>query len=109
MTSPATALTLATLKEYGTAGSNKPLLQPDPSQPSSRTISGVPIYVSPSVAADIVWAIPAQHSLLVIRQDASVVTDNSAFFTSDRVAVRATLRVGYGFTYPLVVVQITKA
>ena len=37
---PATALALSTLKEYGTAGSNRPLLQSDPSAPTSRTISG---------------------------------------------------------------------
>jgi HK97 family phage major capsid protein len=109
VTSPATALTLGTLKEYGTTGSNKPLLQSDPTQPAARTISGVPLYVSPAVGADVVWAIPRQHSLFVIRQDASVVTDSSVFFTSDRVAVRATLRVSFGFTYPLSVVKITKA
>ena len=28
-------------------------------------------------------------------------TDSSIYFTSDRVAVRATLRVSFGFTYPL--------
>ena len=31
------------------------------------------------------------------------------YFTSDRVTVRATLRVSFGFTYPLAVVKITKA
>jgi HK97 family phage major capsid protein len=109
VTSPATALALSTLKEYVTADSNKALLQADPSQPTARSISGVPLLVSPAVAADTVWAIPAQHSLFVLRQDASVVTDSSAFFTSDRVAVRATLRVSFGFTYPIAVVKITKA
>lgn len=107
--SPATALALSTVKEYGTAGSNRALLQSDPTQPSARTISGVPLLVSPSVAADLVWAIPRQHSLFVIRQDASVVTDTSAFFTSDRVAVRATLRVSFGFPYPAAVIKVTKA
>jgi hypothetical protein len=33
-----------------------------------------------------------------LRQDATVVTDASVFFTSDRVAVRATIRVSWGFT-----------
>jgi HK97 family phage major capsid protein len=103
VTSPATALALSTLKAFSTAGSNMPLLQSDPTKPSARTISGVPLYVSPSVAADIVWAIPRAHSLFVLRQDASVVTDSSVYFTSDRVAVRATLRV------PMSVVKITKA
>jgi hypothetical protein len=43
----------------------------------------------------------------VLRQDASVVTDTSVYFTSDRVAVRATLRVSFGFTYPAAVVKVT--
>ena len=106
---PATALALSTIKEYSTAGTNKPLLSADPTQPTSRTISGVPLYVSPAVAADVVWAIPQAHSLFVLRQDASVVTDSSVYFTSDRVAVRATLRVSFGFTYPIAIVKVTKA
>lgn len=109
VTSPATALTLSTLKQFATVGSNVPLLGADPTAPTSRTINGIPLYVSPSVGADLVWAIPQQHSLFVLRQDASVVTDNSAFFTSDRVAVRATLRVSFGFTHAMAVTKITKA
>ena len=109
VTSPATALALSTLKAFATVGSNMPLLQQDPTKPAVRTISGVPLYVSPAVAADIVWAIPKQHSLFTLRQDATVVKDSSAYFTSDRVAVRATLRVSFGFTYPLTLVKITKA
>ena len=106
VTSPATALALATLKE-GTA-SNKTLLGADPTKPASRTIAGVPLLVSPSVAADTVWAIPRQHVLFVLRLPATVVTDSSVFFTKDSVAVRATLRVSFGFTYPLTVVKISK-
>jgi HK97 family phage major capsid protein len=104
VTSPATALILANLKEE--SGSNKPLLGNDPTSPTSRVIGGVPLYVSPDVGANIVWGIPKAHSLLVYRQDASVVTDTSVFFTSDRVAVRATLRASFGFTYPLGFVKI---
>lgn len=108
-TSPATALELGTLKQFAAVGSNMPLLQSDPTQPSARTISGVPLLVSPAVGAGIVWAIPAARSLFVLRQDASVVTDSSVYFTSDRVAVRATLRVSFGFTHPLAITKITKA
>ena len=97
------------VKEYGTACSNKPLLQADPTQPVTRSISGVPLYSCPAVAADIVWAIPQQHAMFVLRSDASVVTDGSVMFTSDRTAIRATLRVGFGFSYPLSVVKISKA
>jgi HK97 family phage major capsid protein len=106
---PATVLALSTLKEYGTAGSNKPLLQSDPTAPVSRQISGIPLYSSPAVAADIVWAIPAQRVLFVVRQDATVVSDTSVMFTSDRVAIRCTMRVSYAFTQPMAITKITKA
>jgi HK97 family phage major capsid protein len=102
---PTTALALSSLKEQ--SGSNKHLLGSDPTQPSNRMIGGVPLYVSPSVAADTVWGIPKPHSIMVVRQDASVVTDTSVYFTSDRVAVRATLRASFGFTYPAAVVKTT--
>lgn len=104
VTNPATALTLANLKEQ--TGSNKALLGADPTSPTSRVIGGVPLYVAPDVPTNVVWGIPTAHSLLVYRQDASVVTDTSVFFTSDRVAVRATLRASFGFTFPMGFVKI---
>ena len=56
------------------------------------------------------WAIPAANSLFVLRQDATVVTLTvERVFHEDSVAVRATLRVSFGFTYPLAIVKITKA
>jgi len=106
---PATVLALSTLKEYGTAGSNKPLLQADVTQPTARTIGGVPLYSSPAVAADTVWALPAQHCLFVVHQGAQLVSDSSVMFTSDRVAIRCVMRVSYAFTQPLAITKITKA
>ena len=102
---PATALALSTIKEQ--TGSNKSLLGSDPTQPTSRTIAGVPLYTSPAVPANTVWGISAQHSIFVLRQDATVVTDTSAFFTSDRVAMRATLRVAFAFAHPASIVKVT--
>ena len=100
---PATALILAQLKEA--TGSNKQLLSAD--APTSRTIAGLPLYVSPAVTgAGVVWGIPKAHSLVVIRNDAPVVTDSSVYFTSDRAAIRATLRLDLGFTYPASVIRI---
>ena len=96
--SPATALALSTLKEYGTAGSNRALLQPDPTSPASRTIGGVPLLTSPSIADGIVWALPKSRVVVALRQGTEVTTDTSAFFTSHRVAVRAVLRIGWAFT-----------
>lgn len=55
----------------------------------------------------IVWGIPKAQSIVVIRKDATVVSDASVYFSSDRTAVRATLRVGFGFTYPAAVIKIT--
>jgi hypothetical protein len=66
----------------------------------------VPLYISPTIADGIVWAIPKAHSIMVLRNDASVVSDSSALFTSDRTAIRGLLRVGFGFSYPLAVVKV---
>ena len=46
------------------------------------------------------------HTLVVMRQGAGVVTDTSAFFTSDRFAVLTTLRVSFGFTYGAPVAKV---
>ena len=75
----------------------------------SRQISGVPLYSSPAVAADTVWALPAERVLFVVRQDARVESDTSVMFTSDRVAIRTTMRVSYAFTQPMAITKITKA
>ena len=106
---PATALALSTLKEYGTAGSNRPLLQSDPSAPTSRTISGVPLLVSPAVAADVVWALPKSRIITALRLGTQVVSDSSAYFSSDRTAVRAIIRVSWGFIDPPSITKVTKA
>jgi len=87
--------------------SNWGLLQPDPTSPTGRVINGVPLYVTPACDDDTVWAIPRAHAIAAIRQGAQVEADRSVFFTSDRTALRATLRVGYGFTYPEAVVKVT--
>jgi HK97 family phage major capsid protein len=108
VTSPATALALSNVKQFSTVGSNVPLMQPDPTRPGSRVIAGIPVLVSPSCAADTIWGVPQQHCMLVLRQPATVVSDGSALFTKDSTAIRAVLRIGFCFTYPLTVVKISK-
>lgn len=103
---PADALALAQIKE--STGSNKPLLQPDPTQPTRRTIQGVPLYVSPHVTAGDVWGIPKGRVFVVIREDAEVESSAHTFFTSDRVAVRATMRVGFGFPHVAAVMVVRR-
>ncbi|MED5802947.1 phage major capsid protein [Gordonia sp. Z-3] len=107
VTNPATAKTLAKVKEQ--TGSNKPLLGADPTSPGQRQILGVPLLTSPYVPTtdNVVWGISKMYGYMVIREKAEVEADNSVFFTSDRVAVRAKVRVGFGFPAPLTMVKIT--
>jgi HK97 family phage major capsid protein len=104
--SPAVALELAQLKQFGATGSNVPLLGVDPSQPTRRLVQGVPLIVSPACSDNVVWAIPQQYSYVVLHDDVTLDVDASPFFTSDRVAVRATLRVGFGFPHPASLVAV---
>jgi HK97 family phage major capsid protein len=94
------------LKQFGTAGSNVPLLAPDPTAPASRVIAGVPLLTSPTIGNDIVWALPKARIVVALRQGATVEPDRSVFFTSDRTAVRAVVRVSWGFTDPAAVAKI---
>ncbi len=107
VTSPATALALATIKQA--TGSNQPVLGMDATAATSRSVLGVPLYVSQYVAANTLWAIDSSRVWLVVRDDATVEADRSVFFTSDRVAVRATMRAGLAFTHPQAVVKVTTA
>lgn len=89
---PTDALALTQLRKAG--GSNEPLLQPDPTQPARHLISGVPLLISPAVNAGTVWGIPtAKRAEIVIREDVTVETDSSVYFTSDKVVVKATARI----------------
>jgi HK97 family phage major capsid protein len=107
VTSPATALALATVKQA--AGSNAPLLGTDATSATSRQILGVPLYVSQFVPPDTLYALDASRVWLVVRDDTTVEADRSVFFTSDRVAVKATMRAAFGFVHPQSVVRVTTA
>ncbi|WP_369132013.1 phage major capsid protein [Modestobacter sp. I12A-02662] len=96
---PADALALAVLKT-GT-GSNQTLLG------GQRSINGVTLHVSPSVPAGTIWGIPQDRAVVVIREDATVETDRSVYFTSDRVAVKAVMRVGFGYPHLAGLVKIS--
>lgn len=107
VTSPATALALATIKEA--TGSNKPVLGADATSATSRQILGVPLYVSQFVPPNTLWAIDASRVWLVVRDGATVEADRSVFFTSDRVAVKATMRAGFGFVHSQALVKVSTA
>lgn len=103
---PTDALALSTLKA---TGSNIGLLQPDATQAGRRLVAGLPLYVSNAVTVGEVWGVPQDRMLVVIRSNVDVQIDSSAFFTSDRSAIRATMRVGFAFPHPLAIVKVTKA
>lgn len=104
--SPADAEALALVKESSTSA--KRLLTESAGQPGSLAIDGVQVVTSPALTDGISWAIPKDSVRVGVRQDAQVDVDHSAFFTSDRVAVRGTMRVAFGFGHPKAVVQIVR-
>lgn len=85
---------------------NQTLLAADPSSPTKRSVYGVPLFSSPHVVEGRIWGIDKTKVFVVIRAGASVVTDSSAYFSSDRVAVRCTLRVGFAFPHEAALVSI---
>lgn len=109
---PDTALYLAKLKKQD--GSNEPLLTTDAASPTGRLIAGVPLVVSPFVTpkaspSPTIWGIPKTRSFAVIRKDVTVDTDKSAFWTSDRIGVRAIARVAFGWPHEAALVEVRLA
>ncbi|MGV0849462.1 phage major capsid protein [Mycolicibacterium phlei] len=102
--SPADVLAVATSKV--TADSNQPLLGPDATRATGRSVLGVPLYSSPAVTAGAMWLIPRDKCFVVIRQDAEVIADSSFAFSSDRTGIRCVLRVGIGFPHQQAVVRV---
>lgn len=101
---PAVVLDLLQLKIQ--ADNIQPLLGVDASSPTKRSVFGVPLFSSPAIGTDVVWAIPKVKCFSVIRLPATVVTDSSAYFSSDRTGVRSTVRIGYGFPHQEAIVKI---
>lgn len=101
---PVDTLMLAQLKS-GT-GLATPLLGIDPAVPTQRTIFGVPLISSPAVTPGAFWAVPKAKAFTVLRDDAAVVTDSSPFFSSDRTAVRCTIRAGFAFPHQAAIIRI---
>lgn len=101
---PTDALALAKLKTA--TGSNQPLLGQGATDALDRRILGVPLLTSSAIAAGVIWAIPRDRVTIVVRRDATLAVDRSAYFSSDRVGVRATMRVGFGYPHPAAVVKM---
>ncbi|NKY57230.1 phage major capsid protein [Nocardia flavorosea] len=104
---PADILTLAKVKKA--TGSNEPLLGNDPTQPTQRTVLGVPLVPSAAVSAGTIWAIPRDRVFIVLRKDTSIMISEHSHFTSDRVSIRAITRAGFGFPHPGALVRMHDA
>lgn len=101
---PDDLLTLATIKVA--ADWQQPLLGVDAASPTKRSAQGVPLHWSPAVPRGTIWGIPQAKIFVVLRLPASVVTDRSAYFSSDRLGVRCVVRAGFAFPHPAAVVKI---
>jgi hypothetical protein len=53
-----------------------------------------------------VWAYDQRKVFCVMRSDVTLEVDRSFYFDQDALAVRATIRVGYGFAHAASVVAI---
>lgn len=106
ITSPATALQLAQLKVA--TDWNQPLLVTgaDSTGKPQRTIGGVPVWVSRGCSAGVVWGIDKSRVITAMRRDVDVRVSDQAYFTSDRLAVRATLRCSFGFPHGASIMRI---
>lgn len=102
---PSTLLALSQLKVA--TGWNQPLLGVDATSPTKRSILGTPIFWSPAVDEDTVWLITAAKAFVVLRMPVAVESDQSAFFSSDQTAIRARMRVGFGWPQTAAVVKIS--
>lgn len=101
---PDTVLALSKVKKQ--TGSNEPLLGYDASQPTRRQVLGVPLIPSPAVAAGDIWALPQAKTLIVLRDGVRLEVDRSRYFESDRIGVKATMRIGFAFPHQAAIVRL---
>lgn len=67
---------------------------------SAETVEGLPVIQSAAVPVGRAWVVDHTQVLTVLREGTTVAVSSDAYFSSDRVAVRATMRVGFGFPAP---------
>ncbi|MFC3299791.1 phage major capsid protein [Arthrobacter agilis] len=97
--SPVDALAVAVLKTA--TGSNQALTN-DP-----RVLQGRPVFVDAKVPTGTAWGLDSSTAITVLREDVEIAVSEDAFFSSDRVAIRATARIGFGFPRSSTVVKLS--
>lgn len=107
VTGPQDALQIATLKTSDSA--NEPLLGSDATNATDRRILGVPLSVSPYVEAGVVWGIPKDRVVGVRDNGPRVERSEERYFESDMIAIKAALRVGFGFAHEAAIIKIERA
>lgn len=95
---PQTAYELSVIKQ--TSDSNMPLLSPTANTATNMRIYGVPVLVSPYVPSGTAYAIPDTRTYVALNRAPEVAISDQVAFTSDRYALKGTLRVGFGFAHP---------
>lgn len=98
---PTDLLALATLKDQ--ADSNRALLA------DTTNVAGLPVVASRHATAGQLWLLDASQIVTVLREDVTLAVSHDSHFTSDRVALRATLRVGFAFPKPAALVRVDLA
>lgn len=89
-----------------TAGSVQALLTPDTASSNVTSVLGTQIVTTTQCPQALIYGIPRNRTHLVVREAAEVLTDKSLFFLSDRIAIKASVRIGWTFTDPAAIARI---
>lgn len=105
---PTTAQNIATLKEGSTSARNLLAAVPEGDETGIvASIDGIALRTSTAVTEGTIWAIPHDRVILGMREDVKINVSDQVFFSSDRIAIRATSRIAYGFLHQPSIIKIT--
>jgi HK97 family phage major capsid protein len=104
---PVDALLIQTLK-LGTGYAGY-LLGGGAENGTAAQILGLPLLVSAQIPQGVIWGLAAARNTVIMRNLVEVAVSADAYFNSDQIAVRATMRVGIGFPTPKAVAKIALA
>lgn len=100
---PADVLALSKIRDE--TGSNRTLLSAT-SGPGSRSILGVPLISCAQVAPGVIWGIPRDRVMLVVRQEADLMFAYERWAEFRQVGIRVDMRAAFGFAHPAAIARI---